>query len=149
MGQAFIKIKKLTGTAKTPKKQTAGSAGYDISCDQVIMMRPETSELINTGIAIAIPPGYVGIIKSRSGLAVSGIEVGAGVIDSDYRGEVKVLLRNLSFSSLYSASQGTRIAQLLIIPIADNAVMREVVNLDETKRGSGGFGSTDVIKGED
>ena len=149
MGQVFINIKKLTDTAKTPKKQTDGSAGYDIYCDQAVMMKPESTWLIATGISIAIPHGYVGIIKSRSGLAISGLEVGAGVIDSDYRGEIKVLLRNLSYSSMYTADQGTRIAQLLIVPIANNAVLKEVDDLNDTARGFGGFGSTDVIKGED
>lgn len=148
MEQVFMKIKKLTPTAKIPKQQTAGSAGYDIHCDQAILMMPETSGLISIGIAIAIPRGHVGIIKSRSGLAIAGIEVGAGVIDSDYRGEVKVLLRNLSFSSQYQANIGERIAQLLIVPITDNAIFKEVDDLNDTDRGHGGFGSTNVIKEE-
>lgn len=140
--QQWMKVKKLTKTAKVPQQQTSGSAGYDLCTDQEIHLGPETSGLISTGLAIHIPPNHVGIIKSRSGLAVAGIEVGAGVIDSDYRGEVKILLRNLSYSAEYKAQVGDRIAQLLVVPLAPHVIIQEKDELDTTERGSGGFGST-------
>ena len=140
--QKWMEVKLLTDTAKIPTKGSSGAAGYDIYADQDIQMGPETSGLISTGFAVSIPRGYVGIIKSRSGLAVAGIEVGAGVIDSDYRGEVKVLLRNLSFSAEFKAKRGDRIAQLLVVAIAPHLIVQKKDKLEPSERGSGGFGST-------
>jgi dUTP pyrophosphatase len=116
-------------------------AGYDIISAEDINIAPSFRQLIRTGLYLAIPEGYVGIIKSRSGTAVNaGIEHGAGVIDSDYRGEVKVLLYNFGFTP-YKVQTGDRIAQMLILPIPKMFVHR-VSDLDNTVRGEGGFGST-------
>lgn len=100
------------------------------------------SYLVSTGISVAIPHDCYGRVASRSGLAMKGIEVGAGVIDSDYRGEVKVLLRNLG-GFPFEVKHGDRIAQLIIENIITPDVT-EVKDLDQTVRGSGGFGSTGV-----
>lgn len=108
------------------------------------MIPAREAVLVGTGLHIAIPKGYVGIVKSRSGNAVKKwIEVGAGVIDADYRGEVKVLLHNDSDEDVVF-NYGDRIAQLCIIKISE-ADVEPVMSLDElgdTQRGEGGFGST-------
>jgi deoxyuridine 5'-triphosphate nucleotidohydrolase len=97
--------------------------------------------LVKTGIAISLPSGYYGRVAPRSGLAVkNGIDVGAGVIDSDYRGEVGVLLFNFG-SEVFRAEAGTRVAQLIVEPMVLVQPV-EVSDLDDTQRGAGGFGST-------
>ena len=138
-----IKFTKDEG-AKSPVRATPGSAGFDLFANEEKIINPGGQELIKTGIYMSIPNGYVGIIKPRSGLAVrNGIDIMAGVIDSDYRGEIKVLLWNTS-DDFFVVKRHMRIAQLLIIPIID-ADLEEVNILDVTDRGSGGFGSTGVI----
>jgi dUTP pyrophosphatase len=101
--------------------------------------------LVPTGLAFALPPGSVGIIKSRSSLAAKhDVEAGAGVIDADYRGEVSVLLRNFGDQPLAIAA-GQRIAQLVVFPLApllDTPAEETLEQLGETQRGAGGFGST-------
>ena len=159
-------VKRLTETAVLPKRGSSQAAGYDLYADQAgtvpecqyleqfagrdcnnngIIKRTVTtgSYLVSTGIAVKIPIGYYGRVASRSGLAVkNGLEVGAGVIDSDYRGEVKVLLRNLG-SQPFEFKSGDRIAQLIIEKI-ETPDVEEVTDLDVTDRGAGGFGSTGV-----
>lgn len=141
-----LKIKKLKENAIIPKAATGGSAGMDLyACiDSDITIKPKERVLISTGIAIALESAdYVAYIYARSGLAVKhGITLSncVGVIDSDYRGEVKVGLINLSEQE-YTVTSGDRIAQLVIAPV----IMPEVVEsdtLDETERADGGFGST-------
>lgn len=141
-----LKIKKLKENAIIPKAATGGSAGMDLyACiDSDITIKPKERVLISTGIAIALESAdYVAYIYARSGLAVKhGITLSncVGVIDSDYRGEVKVGLINLSEQD-YTVTSGDRIAQLVIAPV----IMPEVVEsdtLDETERADGGFGST-------
>jgi len=134
-------VKKLNNNAILPLKGSSGSAGYDVfSCEDKILL-PKTRSLISTGISISIDAKDFYIrIAPRSGMAVKGIDVGAGVVDLDYRGEVKVLLINNS-DSKYTIDYGDRIAQLII----EKIYMLDVINtseLDETDRGSGGFGST-------
>jgi dUTP pyrophosphatase len=105
-------------------------------------------ELISTGIAVQIPPGSYGRIAPRSGLAYKHfIDVGAGVVDSDYRGEVKVLLFNFN-DRAFRVSYGDRIAQLIIEKYTPT-VIQEVETLDESQRGEGGFGSTGIGIGSD
>lgn len=124
-------------------KKNKYDAGYDICSNENICVPCKTRKLISTGLYLQIPQGFVGVIKSRSGLSVNeGIEVGAGVIDSTYRGEVKVLLYNHSFNS-FPINKGDRIAQLLIIPLYDGEI-KEVEELTETDRGGNGFGSTGI-----
>ena len=129
-----------------PQRATAGSAGMDLSAciEEDIIIAPRQLVRIPTGIAIALPgPEYVALVYARSGLGIKhGITLsnGVGVIDSDYRGEIMVGLTNLS-DVPYTVQPGDRIAQLVVTPV----VLPEVelaVELDDTSRGAGGFGST-------
>jgi dUTP pyrophosphatase len=128
-------------TTKHLSKAHPSDAAFDLEADEDTVVYGYSRKLISTGIRMAIPEGYCAIIKSRSGLAVkNSIEVGAGVIDAGYRGEIKVLLCNYGEGSFY-VKPGDRIAQLMIVPVP--AVTLEVVeDLDETTRSDKGFGST-------
>jgi dUTP pyrophosphatase len=124
---------------------TKGSAGLDLKCavGKGQTLKSETTAIIRTGVSVAIPEGYVGILASRSGIGVNrGLSVaqGVGVIDSDYRGEVLVPLHNRN-NHAEVVKFGERIAQLLIVPVIQPEVVF-VEELDETERGDGGFGST-------
>jgi len=144
---ATIKVKKLTSTANIPTKSRKTDAGYDLYSDEDIALYPEDTKLISTGIAFAIPDGYAGLIWDRSGLGTKGIHRHAGVVDSSYRGEVKVALYNarpghVDFTdNMYFISRGDRIAQILFqkVPHFD---LVETEELDDTDRGSSGFGSS-------
>ena len=144
---ATIKVKKLTSTATIPTKSRKTDAGYDLYSDEDIALYPEDTKLISTGIAFAIPDGYAGLIWDRSGLGTKGVHRHAGVVDSSYRGEVKVALYNarpghVDFTdNMYFISRGDRIAQILFqkVPHFD---LVETEELDETDRGSSGFGSS-------
>ena len=128
-------------TTKHLSKAHPSDAAFDLEADEDTFVYGYSRKLISTGVRMAIPEGHCGIIKSRSGLAVKySIEVGAGVIDAGYRGEIKVLLCNYGEDSFY-VKPGDRIAQLMIVPVP--AVTLEVVeDLDETTRSDKGFGST-------
>ena len=142
----LLKIKKLNENAVVPKAATGGSAGMDLyAClDSDIVIKPGERVLVPTGIAIALESNaYVAYIYARSGLAIkSGITLSncVGVVDSDYRGEVKVGLINLS-NAEYTVANGDRIAQMVIAPVIIPEIS-EVDELDETERNTGGFGST-------
>lgn len=129
-----------------PFYATAGSAAMDLcACvDAPVEVAPRALVSIPTGIAIALPsPEYVALVFARSGLGIKhGVTLsnGVGVIDSDYRGEIRVGLTNLS-DAPYTVMPGDRIAQLAVVPVA-RAVLERVEELDETGRGQGGFGST-------
>ena len=128
-----------------PSYATDGAAGMDLlaAVTDPVTIAPGQRALIPTGLAIALPPGHELQVRPRSGLAVRhGLTVlnAPGTIDADYRGEVQVLLVNLGAESV-TVTRGMRIAQLVITPVA-RAQLREVPSLDETSRGSGGFGST-------
>ena len=129
-----------------PQRATAGSAGMDLSAciEEDIMIAPRQLVKIPTGIAIALPgPEYVALVYARSGLGIKhGIALsnGVGVIDSDYRGEIQVGLTNLS-DMPYTIHPGDRIAQLAVMPVVQ-AELERVDSLDDTGRGTGGFGST-------
>lgn len=134
-------VKRLTDTAKLPTRGTAGAAGLDLYADCDLLLTPGFWSPVSTGIAVAIPDGYVGLIWPRSGLAVQhGIDVLAGVIDSDYRGEIKAVLINHGPESI-RIHPGDRIAQLLIQPVAMFEPV-EAKSLPDTERGNGGFGHT-------
>ena len=141
-----LKIKRLNENAVIPKAATGGSAGKDLyAClTENIIIAPGQRVLIPTGIAIQLESNaYVAYIYARSGLAIkSGITLSncVGVVDSDYRGEVKVGLINLSDNE-YTVKNGDRIAQMVIAPVV-MADIEEVSELDETERAAGGFGST-------
>lgn len=134
-------IKLLSKTAFPPKRQTSGAAGYDIYSDEDIVIPAGERKLVSTGFAVAIPKGYYGRVAPRSGLAVKkSIDVGAGVIDNDYRGEVKVLLVNHG-KEAFEVKQHERIAQIILESIAICEI--EIVDeLEDTERDTGGFGST-------
>jgi len=130
-----------------PRQQTAGAAGVDLVAalapDEVMSLAPGKRTLVPTGMAMAIPRGYEAQVRPRSGLAAKhGVTVlnTPGTIDADYRGEVKVILINLG-DTPFEIRRGERIAQLVVAPVSQvNFELRET--LDETERGSGGFGST-------
>ena len=137
-----VKFKMLSDTTIIPERSSAGAAGYDIYADQSGVINDSGSTLlISTGWAMEMPDGYYAEIRPRSGLAVKhGIDTLAGVIDSDYRGEVKVLLINHG-SKPFKFKAGDRIAQLVFRKHETPEI--EVVNeLGASVRGDGGFGST-------
>ena len=124
-----------------PQYAHAGDAGADITASEKIAIPPRERILVSTGVRLEIPEGYVGLIWPRSGLAVKkGIDCGAGVIDSHYRGEVKVLLFNHSDNE-FQIEPGDRIAQILIQKV-ERVEFHLVEQLNETARSDAGFGST-------
>ena len=140
-----ILIKKLNSKVKLPKYKTDGSSGMDLMAflSKPILIMPQKSELIPTGLSIAIPDNTEVQIRPRSGLAAkNNISVlnTPGTIDSDYRGELKVILYNHG-SEEFIVNNNDRIAQMILVPII-KATFEEVENLPETIRGEGGFGST-------
>ena len=142
-----ILIKRLSKNIPLPKYETEGSSGMDLTAnvDKVIEIQPGKSEIIPTGLALSIPKNYEIQIRPRSGLAAKNqISVlnTPGTIDEDYRGEIKVILINLG-EKKFTIEKGLRIAQMVLCPVI-KAELEEVDELDETKRGSGGFGSTGI-----
>lgn len=139
-------IQKLDERAQLPVRSTPGSAGADLHAllDEPLTIPMGGRAVVPTGIAIGLPsPETVGLVFARSGLAVKhGLTLsnGVGVIDSDYRGEIRVGLVNLS-DQPYTIQPGERIAQLVVAPVC-LPVLREVDRLEDTQRGAGGFGST-------
>ncbi|NIJ63660.1 dUTP pyrophosphatase [Sphingomonas leidyi] len=126
-----------------PTYATAGAAGMDVVAAEDVVLAPGARHAVATGFAMAIPPGYEVQVRPRSGLALKhGITClnTPGTIDSDYRGEVKVILANLG-DAPFTVARGDRIAQLVPAPV-QHAELEEVRTLDETARGIGGFGST-------
>ncbi len=153
-----VKFVKLNNLAIVPSRQKTGDAGYDLYATESVRIKPMSRALVSTGLSIEVPQGYYARIAPRSGLAVkNGIDVLAGVVDSSYRGEVKVVLMNLSIdlasmmgltpniagsSFDFNIKAGDRIAQLIIEKY--HAVdWQEVESLSTTER-TGGFGSTGV-----
>lgn len=139
-----FKIKRLDSDLPLPQRAHRGDAGVDLHAREDLLLAPGERALMPTGIAISMPVGYVGLIHPRSGLAAKhGISVvnTPGTIDADYRGEIKVCLINHDPHESFQVSRGMRIAQLLIqaVELVD---FIEVEELDETVRGSGGYGST-------
>ena len=142
-----ILIKRLSNNIPLPKYETEGSSGMDLTANvnKVIEIQPGKSEIIPTGLALSIPKNYEIQIRPRSGLAAKNqISVlnTPGTIDEDYRGEIKVILINLG-EKKFTIEKGLRIAQMVLCPVI-KAELEEVDELDETKRGSGGFGSTGI-----
>jgi dUTP pyrophosphatase len=124
-----------------PEYASAGAAGADLRASEPVEIAPGGRAAVPTGVRLQIPPGHVGLVWPRSGLAVRhGIDTMAGVIDSDYRGEVRVVLVNHG-EEPFRVARGDRIAQLLVQRV-DRAVFAAVPAVDDTSRGEGGFGST-------
>lgn len=138
----MIKIKKMNPNVITPDVVTDGSAGIDLRANiKSSLIIDDNPSMINTGLQIAIPPGYVGLIRPRSGLAVKkGIDVLAGVVDSDYRGQIKVVLVTCN-GKAQTLDNGEKCAQLVIVPCITKFEM--VDNLDDTERSDRGFGQVD------
>lgn len=140
-----VPVRRLPGNddLPLPAYATAGAAGMDVVAAEDVTLAPGARHAVATGLAMAIPPGFEIQVRPRSGLALKhGISVpnSPGTIDSDYRGELKVILINLG-EAPFEVRRGDRIAQLVVAPVF-RATWREVDHLDETARGAGGFGST-------
>jgi len=145
MNRPSLSIKRLNALATIPAYQSAEAAGMDLhaAIEESIVLEPGSITLVPLGFAMALPPGFEGQVRPRSGLASRhGITLpnAPGTIDSDYRGEVKIPLVNLG-DSTFTIEQGMRIAQMIIAPVVQ-AQLQEVEDLDDSERGAGGFGST-------
>ena len=140
-----VLIKKTSKEVITPKYKTDGSSGVDLSAflDKEVIIKPNSSDLIPTGLQVAIPEEFEIQIRPRSGLAAKesiGVLNSPGTIDSDYRGELKIILFNHSNKD-FIINNGDRIAQMVLVPIL-KMEFEEVDSLPNTVRGQGGFGST-------
>ena len=140
-----VLIKRLSNDVKLPKYETDDSSGMDLAAniEEQIKILPGKASIIPTGISLAVPKNFEIQIRPRSGLAAKKqitVLNTPGTIDADYRGEIKVILINLG-NEVFTIEKGSRIAQMVLCPIT-KAVLKEVSDLDETNRGSGGFGST-------
>jgi dUTP pyrophosphatase len=142
-----LKIERLAHARELdpPRYETAGSAGLDLraALEEPLELRPGEHALVPTGLKLAIPAGHEGQVRPRSGLAYEhGVTVlnSPGTIDSDYRGEVKVILYNAG-NEAYTIERGARIAQLVIAPVTQVEI-EQVPSVDATERGEGGFGHT-------
>ena len=138
-----IEALRLDGRLPLPVHARPGDAGLDLRASESARLEPGERRLVSTGLAVAIPPGYAGLVLPRSGLAMQkGVTVlnAPGLIDSGYRGELKVLLINHGAEPV-DIARGERIAQLVVQPVAEVKLV-EVDRLPESERGAGGFGST-------
>jgi dUTP pyrophosphatase len=138
-----MKFKKLTTTAITPTRGSPNSAGLDLYADQDVLVTSGASVMLGTGIAIEIPQGHVGLVAIRSSVGKAGVALAnsVGVIDSDYRGEIKLCLTYNAGSGGHYIRKGQAVAQIVIMP-ALQVELVEVDALSTTERGTGGFGST-------
>ena len=146
---SYLYVKRLTETAQLPKRGSAGAAGYDLYSDDVsVTIEGKKQGKISLGISMSFSKGYYMRIAPRSSLAAKhGIDVGAGVVDVDYRGHVSVILFNFS-DEPFTFVRGDRIAQMIMTKIATPEV-EEVSDLDDTSRGTNGFGSTGLRDAEE
>ena len=137
-------MRRLDASARLPVRAHPGDAGLDLHAVEDVVLKAGERASVGTGIAVAIPDGYAGFVVPRSGLAAKngiGVVNAPGLIDSGYRGEIRVLLINLDPSEPFELARGERIAQLVIQRV-EEATLREVDRLPESARGEGGFGST-------
>ena len=141
--QPECKVQLLHHNASVPTRGTESAAGYDLYNPADTFIPAKSQLLIPIGIAMAIPDGWVGQINPRSSVASKrNLRIGARVIDSDYRGEIKVIIANLGDED-FIINRGDRIAQIIVAPVQRGTLV-EVSELDSTQRGVGGFGSTGV-----
>ena len=140
-----VRIKKVHPDAVIPVYKTSGAAGADLYAIADDMICSGDTVIVKTGLSVVIPDGYCGLVQGRSGLSVKdNYHVKTGTIDSDYRGEIGVIMSNPCTSHMpLHIAKGDRIAQILFMPIKQ-AQFIEIDELDETERGSGGFGSTGI-----
>ena len=139
-----LRFRRLSAAARPPAQAHEGDAGYDLHAAEAATIGPGERASVGTGIAVAIPTGQAGLVVPRSGLAArNGISVvnAPGLIDSGYRGELRVLLLNTDRTESFAIEPGDRIAQLVLVAV-ETPELEEVEELDETVRGAGGFGST-------
>lgn len=142
--QAPLRLKKLDADLPTPKYANPGDAGLDLYSAETLVLEPGQRHMVPTGIAIALEPGYAGFVQPRSGLAAKqGLTIvnTPGLIDSGYRGEIKVIVLNTDASAAIKIDRGDRIAQLVIQEVPEVQIV-VVDELDETDRSTGGFGSS-------
>lgn len=140
---ARVKIQRLTPTAKLPARATEGAAGFDVYCSGKFEIWPNETVSVSTDILIEVPKGYEAQVRSRSGLSIQGVIVvnSPGTIDSDYRGELRVLLKNIG-SYRKTFEHGERVAQLVFQKLPDVVIEEAPIDESSSARGSGGFGST-------
>jgi dUTP pyrophosphatase len=139
-----VQVTRLRDDAVLPGRAYPGDAGLDLVACEQCELAPGQRALVATGIAVAIPEGYAGFVQPRSGLATKhGITIvnTPGLIDSGYRGELRVNLLNTDPTSPFVVEPGMRIAQLVVVPVAQ-VELSEVAELPESERGTGGFGSS-------
>jgi dUTP diphosphatase len=146
MDRVRVEIIRLDDGLPLPAYQRVGDAGLDLHSSEDASIPPNARAVVGTGIAVAIPEGYAGFVTPRSGLAARlGLSVvnSPGIVDSGYRGEIKVILVNHDAVDVIEVRRGDRIAQMLIVPVAP-ADLVEVRELPPSERGAGGHGSTGV-----
>jgi dUTP pyrophosphatase len=139
-----LRFTRLADAASPPVQAHLGDAGYDLFAAEAAVIEPGRRASVGTGIAVAIPDGWAGLVLPRSGLAARhGITLpnAPGLIDSGYRGEVRVLLLNADPEAVFEVQVGDRVAQLVLVRF-ESPPVEEVAELDATPRGAGGFGST-------
>lgn len=147
LDRVAVRIKRLDKSVQIPSYAYEGDAGLDLRANDDMIIEPNCRVLVPTGLAIALPEGYAGFVQPRSGMALKfGLSIAntPGLIDSHYRGELKIICINLDPKEAIHIERGERIAQLVIqrVPIVD---LVEVDELDETDRGAGGFGSSGTV----
>jgi dUTP pyrophosphatase len=139
-----LSIRRLRADAVLPERAYAGDAGLDLAACERVELRPGERAIVPTGLAVAVPDGHAGFVLRRSGLAANhGVTVlnAPGLVDSGYRGEIRVILLNTDRRETFVVEPGMRIAQLVVLPIAAVEAV-EVDELPSTERGEGGFGSS-------
>ncbi len=139
-----LRFRRLSPEARPPTRAHDGDAGFDLHAVEAASIEPGHRASVGTGVAVAIPEGYAGLVVPRSGLAARhGISLvnAPGLIDAGYRGELRVLLMNGDPEHTFSVDPGDRIAQLVLVAV-ESPELEEVDELDATVRGAGGFGST-------
>eukprot|EP01105_Mastigella_eilhardi_P025205 TRINITY_DN6788_c0_g1_i1.p2 TRINITY_DN6788_c0_g1~~TRINITY_DN6788_c0_g1_i1.p2 ORF type:complete len:169 (-),score=22.84 TRINITY_DN6788_c0_g1_i1:32-475(-) len=144
MEQPLLRVTLLSEHARAPCRATEGSCGYDLFAAHETVLPARGHGLVPTDIAVAIPQGHYGRIASRSSLAMQGLDVGAGVVDSDYRGPLGIVMFNHTDRD-FTVQRGRKVAQMLLETIITPPVaVVSVAELGVTTRGTGGFGSTDA-----
>lgn len=136
-----IRVQRIDKTLELPQFARKGDAAFDLRSAVDVVLQPMHKEIIPTGLKIAVPEGYAGLIWDRSGMAAKhSLTTMAGVLDSGYRGEIKIVIINLGKEAV-QITKGMRVAQMLVQPVL-NMEIEEVEELEDTERGDGGFGST-------
>ncbi|MFY9588366.1 MAG: dUTP diphosphatase [Actinomycetota bacterium] len=144
MSDVEILIQRLDDGLPLPERAHPGDAGFDLRSTVDLVLAPGERALVPTGIAVAIPLGYAGLVQPRSGLAARhGVSIvnTPGLIDSGYRGEIKVIAINLDPKEPFEIHRGDKIAQIVFYPVPETK-LREVDELPDSERGEGGFGSS-------